>query len=698
MTLEIEAPDGSVVEFPDGTPDAEIERAMQAAFPSPAAPRASQADVRAAEPQPMLARDEQTLAEQKWERARQAYLKKYGTKPRGKTLSEHIEDFSGLTDPAKTRDQAVQKNLEETGEFDYESEPGYGSLKAAAALGGFATAGPAGATGAELAVRYLTLSQNLDRAVKAGAIDEDRASEILAKELVKGSAADAAFNFGLPIIGQLAMKVPGAKWITDKAGKAVQRLMGGKAAAPKPTLRDVKLASREALTDDPARKEAVRELGRRTTDVIPTPGQVRGESGVTETVVNKAFPSAFEKQEKALAGAADDMLRGTTTPAGQPSAKALGETIQSAADKAQATMKKRLRPAFQAADDLGVAVDLTDVRRATAKALTADRKVPGGMLAPAERVQLEEIFDALRNNPRVGAEQALDFISRRKEQLRATTADWKPSKAYDKIIGDLTTAADTAYARAAGTAGKGDVVKKLLDAQRDYREMMGTVYDDAIKAALKKNPEDVGRFLWQGGNVSEIEQFHKMLALAQREGSMKAKDAIALQRDVTRGFLQEAVPSIEAAASWGKTLKENPAKRRTWETLTSTPGGQDLRHAMTVLEQAAQIATVRNTAGHKTFIPLGRAASGGLGISYVTGVIHPGMAAAGLSVAAVMKAMSTAYTHGDRGAINLMARVLRTNSTGTAAAAKALQAMLPELEAVAVKYGAEDMFVPAEAE
>ncbi len=38
MTIEIQAPDGSVVEFPDGTPDAEMAQAMQKTFGGPSAP------------------------------------------------------------------------------------------------------------------------------------------------------------------------------------------------------------------------------------------------------------------------------------------------------------------------------------------------------------------------------------------------------------------------------------------------------------------------------------------------------------------------------------------------------------------------------------------------------------------------------------------------------------------------------------
>jgi hypothetical protein len=172
-----------------------------------------------------------------------------------------------------------------------------------------------------------------------------------------------------------------------------------------------------------------------------------------------------------------------------------------------------------------------------------------------------------------------------------------------------------------------------------------------------------------------------------------------MRRDVTRGFLQEAVKNVDGAANFSKKLAENARLAETWDVLTRSPAGRQLKDGMKVLEEAAQMAKLRDSS--KNYIPLlgvasGRAAQGGLGVSYVTGTINAGMAIAGLSIAGMMKAMATAYTHGDRGAINLMTRVLKSYSAGTGASAQALKTLLPDLEGIAQKYGAEDIFVPVE--
>jgi len=674
--------------FPDDATDEEIAAALEGAAPA----LASQADVRKAEPRP-TPMNAQREKEARFEAARQIYLKANGVLPKGKPQAQAIEDASGIQDPTKTREKAEVEHLAETGEVTYGDSGLYNVAKPAAALlgaaggarGGF-TGGVAGATGAEALVRLTALAYNLNKAVQSGAIDDAQAQNILLREAAKGSAEDLAFNAGVPLIGKLAMKIPGVPWLVDlaktqalKAGQAMG-LPVGAPALPAPSAKDLKLADRQALTDDPAKKQAITELGQRLPpDRVMTPGQVTDMPGVWESNVRRGQPRQFDVLDKEMETAADKLLRETTTPAGVPEiAPTVGAEIQALADSTQKAVKARLRPAFDAADRLGVAVDLRPVRVAVSKALLADSKVPGGMLAPAEREQLNSIFEDLRLNSNIGAEQALDFISRRKEQLRATTADWKPSAAYDKLIGDLTKEADTAYARAAGGAGKGDVVKGLLDAQRDYKEMMGTVYDDAIKAALKKNPEDVGRFLWSNGNVSEPQQLQRLLSIAKREGAANAPQAEALTRSVARGFLQEAVPNIEAAAKWSQTLKESPAKRRTWEELTSAPAGKEFRNTMEVIEQAAQMALNKNIVmGGGTGLAA-RAGSGTMGTT--SSKVHPGVLVSGLTYVAGMKAAATAYTHGDKGMLNTISQVLRADMAGIGAA-KSVQEANARLQA-----------------
>ncbi len=671
--------------------------------PAAAAPRASQADVRRTEPQP-LPMEKQRDDEAGFEKNRKAWIAATGgvLKP-GQNVQQAVAAWSGQRDPAETRDAAQAAHAGATGELEGEEDTLAHQLgKPLAATAGFALGGPGGATLAEGAVRYATLSSALDKAVKAGTLSEDEAASILYEKMAKGMGQDALFNFGLPLLGQVVQRLPGAKWVGEKVTGKIQGLSKEYAAT---------LAKRKGLGKTPEQQEAVERLAKQAgDDFVPTPGQVTGEASAAEQAARLTHPGVFERQQKALGEGAERMRQEAVNPGVQPSAKVLGERVQAAAEATQQAVKKRLRPTFQAADDLGVKVDMNTVAAKARDALAKDAAVPGGKLKATERADLEALVTDIEaagkssipgaisvDTGKFGSEAALDFMSRQKEKVRAISADGVPSKYYQTIVDDLTRTADEEFARAAGRAGKGDVVRNLLSAQRDYKEMMETVYDDAVKAALKKNPEDVGRLFWQSGNVSEIEQFHKLLQIAQREGALGKGESTKLARDMTRGFMQEAIRDVPSAAKWSETLAADPLKRRTWEALTRGPGGKTIADGMKVIEEASKIAMRDNPAlaGGGNFIMFSRAAKGGLGVSYVTGALHPGIAVVGISITAATRMMATAYTRGDKGVARALMAALRAQGAGTAASAKALQAALPEIEQAAVDYGIEDIFVSA---
>jgi hypothetical protein len=196
------------------------------------------------------------------------------------------------------------------------------------------------------------------------------------------------------------------------------------------------------------------------------------------------------------------------------------------------------------------------------------------------------------------------------------------------VLGNLNTAAEQAFKDAAFASRNQDLILGLEGARKDYREMMETVFSGPVKDALRKNPEDIGRLFWQSGNVSEIEQLQKLTGIAQREGKMAKGETIKLNRDMARGFLQEAVPSVQSAAKWSETLAADPKKARTFEALTKAAGASGIADGMKILEEAAKIA-LRGAPSTETAlaIPLHRAALGGLGVSWFTGTIHGPMLA-----------------------------------------------------------------------
>jgi hypothetical protein len=439
---------------------------------------------------------------------------------------------------------------------------------------------------------------------------------------------------------------------------------------------------------------------------------VEGKAGIAERALAKSFPTPFEEQEAALRAGAEK-LRGEVVsplsqapgqPAIRPDAANIGDRIVELTEQTVKATKDRLRPIFKLANDQKVYSDFSKIHTIAQDALRRNADSGGGKLTEAEVGHLQKLVERYSpTNPQgqwASAEAALDFASTQKAMGRKLNADGEPTEYFSLILRDMTKEADRAFEKSLNSLGKGRV-KTLLDAARtDYRRMNDVVYTGAIKQALKKGdvePSDIGKMLWQNGKIGRIEDLDEMLALARREGVAGSATTSKLRRDVTRGFLQKAVQDVESAANWSKKLAD-PDRAATWAALTKGADGQALKDSMAVLEQAAQIATMRDTAKATPFLGIGlsRAAGGGLGISWVTGAFNPALVGAGLTIAGTMRLLAGAYTHSDTAVLNLVSKVLRSNSTATAASAKALQALLPELSKAAEKYNVTDLFLPAE--
>jgi hypothetical protein len=662
---------------------------------------ASQGDVRKSEPS--MALIEQEADERGFDAAHREFTAKGGALKPGQTQAQAITEATGRRNPAETRTGAEAQHAVDTGELTYGDSVAYNAAKPAAAIAGFAAAGPVGATLADATARGLAIGYNLDAALGKG-LDPDQAVNIFANEMLKGVAVDALFNFGTPLAGRAISavldKFPRLKGLGPKIHAAIQRRIAG--PAPKPELRAARIEKLQEITPDPQRKQAVGELTKRVEgDYVPTAGQVQGKSGFGERRIYEAFPGQFQAQEEALTAAAGKMRNELVDAGSQPTQQKLGQQLDRVVEETVKRTKERLRPVFTEADNLNVVVDFNSVSTIARKALEKDAAAVGkGKLTDAERSHLQGIINSVDVQPWRGAEASLDFSSVQKAVLRKLNPDGKPTPYFTTIVGDMTKAADAAFEEGARRMGQNAVVGKLRAARNDYRIMNDAAYKGAMKQVLTKGehaPEDLGQYLWSPGKVTRIDELDELLGLAGKEKVASPAALDKMRRNVARGFLQEGVQDLKSAATWSEKLKD-PKRRATWEALTRGPSGKALKEGMAVLEHAAQIATVAPANQQSKFlsVPASRAIGGGLGISWVTLGFNPYLATAGVSVAGVMRLMATAHVHGDKGTINLMAKVLRSNSTATAASAKALQQLIPQLQEAADKYNVTDLFMKKE--
>lgn len=232
-------------------------------------------------------------AMKEWRRATGGVLKP------GQNVRRATEEWSGVPDPQRGYNERQLERVRETGEIEYGDTVPYELARLTGNVGGFMVAGPAGATAADAAVRLSSLVYNARNAVNAGALDEDAAAGIIAKEMAKGVSIDAALNFGLPVLGRVIAKIPGVEWLLGKVGTALKTM------AEDPGQRLIQQSMNEfghsGSMREAGRIDPLRDFGKIPT-VEPLPGTPWAEESQLDRVIaDRARAGAASRaQEDAL--------------------------------------------------------------------------------------------------------------------------------------------------------------------------------------------------------------------------------------------------------------------------------------------------------------------------------------------------------------------------------------------------------------
>lgn len=451
-----------------------------------------------------------------------------------------------------------------------------------------------------------------------------------------------------------------------------------------------------------ARAKAVDELGRVSGGALPTKGQITGSAGLAEQATRVAEQEVFDQQAKQLQRGADLMRTEVVAPHGQPSAVAIGTKVTDAASALEQKVKADTKQVFidagkilDPATGAPVLVRRGDYLKAIQTELDRVAASGGAYLKPGEQEWLAKHMADLQRVPGLTPEGALDVISSLKARARDLDQAGGMSTQFENVVRRLVSVMDDSYEQAARRTGNRKAHGDLMQARDLYREMAETAFSDDIRRALRANPEDVGRLFWQKGNVSEPEALDRLLSMSVRTKAMTQVEADRLTDAVRRGFLQEAVPTVEAAANWTKSLQD-PAKRRTWEALTKGKGGAELTQTMRVLEQAAKVAKtetadlIRDT--NPATVLARRAAGGTVGVGITTGSILLKMVGAGMSISAYTKLAAKAAASSNKGILRDLQLIASVGTRAGAAGVAPVRAAMSRVAQFAAESGEENPF------
>jgi hypothetical protein len=120
-----------------------------------------------------------------------------------------------------------------------------------------------------------------------------------------------------------------------------------------------------------------------------------------------------------------------------------------------------------------------------------------------------------------------------------------------------------------------------------YRESINDLYTDTTAKLLNKDPEFVGKTIYQSGNVTAFEETKKALGRAkQLDPKLNVTDTL---NSVRRGYVENLLKSEGTLEKLGQKIESDEAIRRTFNTILT----KDQQTNVMKLLKAAELSAVR---------------------------------------------------------------------------------------------------------
>lgn len=360
-----------------------------------------------------------------------------------------------------------------------------------------------------------------------------------------------------------------------------------------------------------------------------TPYQATGSQfeGIMESLARGSFTAkpimakADLATEKAIQSAKGKILDDISTSVYDSVAtgKAFAESITAGDDALSATVS----PYYTALSSSNtVPVNIAPLQADALSILS--RYARGGNLAISPKE--EQLLTQIANAPeKVDFGIAHDILSGFKTKARdlknSAEPDSKLSAQYNSIISKLEKQMDTAGNTLKGPAisfdGKlaEDTTTTLSDQYKFYsklyRESINDLYSDTTARLLNKDPEFVGKNIYQSGNVTAFEETKKALGRAkQLDPKLNVTDTL---NSVRRGYVENLLKNEGTLDKLGSKIETDEAVRRTFNTVLT----KDQQTNVMKLLKAAELSAVRPGQTAPLFVAAQQAQA-------VTGVVGAG--------------------------------------------------------------------------
>jgi hypothetical protein len=290
------------------------------------------------------------------------------------------------------------------------------------------------------------------------------------------------------------------------------------------------------------------------------------------------FEKAAEKNVEAIASAKNKALDETSTRIYD--SLQTGKEFATAIQEGDDALKSLTRPFYEALDKAPKIaqqpVSLSSIKGDATKVLQSADALGGLTLGSKERGYIEAI-NVLPDN--IGFAQAHDIASSLKTTLRdlkrSSEPDSKTVFRLSKLVSDLEKQMDVAGSKFSGTAipfegrlaeeQSGNLAQQYKFYSKFYRDSIQDLYSDTASKLLNKDPEFIGKSIFQNGNVTAWEEAKQALGRAkQLNPKLNVQQTL---ESVQRGYLENLLKSDDSFAKLGDKIKNDEAVRRTFESV-----------------------------------------------------------------------------------------------------------------------------------
>lgn len=256
--------------------------------------------------------------------------------------------------------------------------------------------------------------------------------------------------------------------------------------------------------------------------------------------------------------------------------RASGDVLKSFINGGQEALSKEVKPIYQRIfKDVDSKVTTFPIKSWATQELSN----PQGLTA-GQRSILNEVKDL---PPSLSMENMHDIRSRwlaenRDKYLSESNKDSRASKTISDLVGKIDNSMDVS----AGRILDKDTYKEYQRVTKTYRDGIQGLQSDAINEAMKKDPEQVGAFLFKSGNETPIQDLFKSVSAASNLSNKPSKEIIDSLR---YGYLQAMVNTPENMLKFAKNLEQDVKFKNTFNMLFN---GTEQKAAIEAMAGAAE--------------------------------------------------------------------------------------------------------------